>query len=120
MAVAGPAVLPFREEAGSIVLHLRLTPKGGRDAFDGVVLDAAGKASLQARVRAVPEDGKANEALIELLVKTLRVRKSAIELVSGATSRQKIIRISGDPADILPCLIVLCGMDQMGVPGHFE
>jgi uncharacterized protein (TIGR00251 family) len=120
MAVAGPSMLPFREEAGSIVLHLRLTPKGGCDAFDGVVLDAAGKAALQARVRAVPQDGKANEALIELLAKTLRVRKSAVELMSGATSRQKIIRISGDPVDILPCLIALCGIDRMGVRGHLE
>ena len=105
---AGPAALPFREEADGVVLHLRLTPKGGRDGFDGVALDAAGKAALQARVRAVPEDGKANEALIELLAKALRVRKSALVLVSGATSRQKTIRISGASEDFLPRLAALC------------
>ena len=110
MAEAGPAALPFREEVDGIVLHLRLTPKGGRDAFEGVALDSAGKAALQARVRAVPEDGKANEALIELIAKTLRVKKSALVLVSGATSRQKTIRISGDPGAVMPRLVALCGV----------
>jgi uncharacterized protein (TIGR00251 family) len=109
MTGSQPAALPFREEADGIVLHLRLTPKGGRDSFDGIALDSAGKVALLARVRAVPEDGKANEALIELIAKTLRVRKSALELISGATSRQKTIRISGDARDVLPRLAVLCG-----------
>lgn len=105
---APAASLPYRAEAGTILLHLRLTPKGGRDAFDGMATGADGKCVLQARVRAVPEDGLANAALIALLAKALGVRKSALALVAGTTSRQKTIRISGDPAVILPALERLC------------
>jgi uncharacterized protein len=59
-------------------LSVRLTPNGGRDAFDGVETDAEGRDYLKARVAAVPEDGKANTALTALLSKKLRVPKSAI------------------------------------------
>ncbi|KAF0227529.1 MAG: hypothetical protein FD175_2646 [Beijerinckiaceae bacterium] len=107
---APAASLPFRVEADAILLHLRLTPKGGRDAFDGIASGADGKCVLQARVRAVPEDGLANAALISLLAKALGVRKSVVELVAGTASRQKTIRISGDPAVILPALERLCDL----------
>jgi uncharacterized protein len=101
-------VLPFREEPGGVLLHIRLTPKGGRDGFDGLATGADGKTALQARVRAVPEDGAANAALVELLAKTLKVRKSAVELVAGVTARQKTLRITGDAPDILTRLEALC------------
>lgn len=91
-----------------MVLHVRLTPKGGRDSIDGVMVGADGKAALQARVRVAPENGEANTALIALLAKALRVRKSALEIASGASSRQKAVRIMGDRAEILPRLAALC------------
>jgi uncharacterized protein len=99
----------FREEARGIVVHLRLTPKGGRDSIDGVAIGDDGRALLLARVRAVPEDGLANAALIALLSKTLKLRKSAFEIVSGATSRQKTVLITGEQAGVLTCLAQLCG-----------
>lgn len=101
--------MPFREGPGGVLLHIRLTPKGGRDGFDGIATGADGKTALLARVRAVPEDGAANAALIDLLAKTLRVRKSAIDLVAGATARQKTLRISGEASDLVTRLTVLCG-----------
>jgi uncharacterized protein YggU (UPF0235/DUF167 family) len=48
----------------------------------------------------VPEDGKANKALILLLADTLRLPKSSISIVSGETARKKILRIDGDPEDL--------------------
>lgn len=59
-----------------------------------------GSEHLKCRVRAVPEDGKANDALIALLAKALPVAKSAIAIVSGATARLKRIEIAGDPAGL--------------------
>ena len=56
--------------------HVRLTPKGGRDAVEGWAAASDGSEHLKARVRSVPEDGKANEALIGLLAKTLALPKS--------------------------------------------
>jgi uncharacterized protein (TIGR00251 family) len=82
------------------LLAVRLTPNGGRDAFDGVEVAADGLPHLKARVTAVPEKGKANKALIALLSKALKVPKSAISVASGETSRQKILRIYGDPEDL--------------------
>ncbi|MDE1156807.1 MAG: DUF167 domain-containing protein [Neorhizobium sp.] len=81
-------------------LSLRLTPSAGRDAIDGFETAADGESFLRARVTSVPENGKANRALIQLLAKTIRIPKSAISLVSGETARKKILRINGDPEDL--------------------
>lgn len=89
---------PYRTETDGIVLTVRLTPKADRDSVSGVVTLSDGQAVAQARVRAVPEDGAANKALIALLAKTFGRPKSAVALVSGATSRVKQLRIAGDPA----------------------
>lgn len=75
---------------------VRLTPKGGRDAIDGWQDVSSEVKYLKARVRAVPEDGKANTALVALLAKALDVPKSAVRIVSGATARVKIVEIEGD------------------------
>ena len=77
---------------------MRLTPKGGRDAVEGWTEGAGGVFYLKARVRAVPEDGKANTALIELLAKTLSVPKSAVRITAGGSARLKRIEIAGDAA----------------------
>ena len=79
-------------------LALRVTPRGGRDAIDGVETLSDGRSVLKLRVRAVAEGGEANRALTELLAKSLGVPRAAIRLTSGATSRLKQVVISGDPA----------------------
>jgi uncharacterized protein len=86
--------------ADHVRLSLRLTPNAGRDAIDGFETAADGETVLRARVTAVPENGKANKALIQLLAKTLRIPKSAITVISGETARKKILRIEGDPEDL--------------------
>jgi uncharacterized protein (TIGR00251 family) len=88
----------LRVSGGAIVFHVRLTPKGGRDAVEGWETASDGSAHLKARVRAVPEDGKANAALIALLADTFDLSKSAIQIVAGATSRLKRVQITGDLA----------------------
>lgn len=76
---------------------VRATPKGGRDGFDGVEIRDDGKAWLKARVRAAPEDGRANQALGKLLAQAAGVSPSMVELVSGAASRQKVFFVRGAP-----------------------
>ncbi len=90
----------FSAHADHLRLSVRLTPNGGRDAIDGIDTDADGNAFVKARVSAVPEDGKANKALIALLSKKLRVPKSSVSFLSGETARKKILRIDGDPEDL--------------------
>ena len=87
--------LPYRLDAGRMILHVRLTPKGGRDALEGVETGADGKTYLKARVSAVPEDGKANAALVALVAKKAGVPKSAVSIVSGETSRLKTLELAG-------------------------
>lgn len=79
------------------MVTVRLTPKGGRDAIDGVEQLADGTTVLKVRVRAAPHEGAANDALTGLLAKTLRLPRSAVTLVGGATARIKRLQLSGDP-----------------------
>ena len=61
---------------------------------------ADGQTVLKARVRAVPEDGKANDALIALVAKSLKIPASRARLTSGATSRHKVLALEGDGAEL--------------------
>ncbi|NOY99877.1 MAG: YggU family protein [Chloroflexi bacterium] len=70
-------------------LAVRLTPKASRNTIVGVMDDGAVKIHLTAP----PVDGKANEALIKFLSDVLGVAKSRIDIVAGATGRDKLISI---------------------------
>jgi uncharacterized protein (TIGR00251 family) len=89
---------PWTASADGLVVAVRLTPKGGRDAIDGVDTLSDGRSVLKARVRAAPTEGEANTALIELMAKSLDVPARAVNLAAGATSRIKRIAIAGDAA----------------------
>jgi hypothetical protein len=94
----------------AVLLSLRLTPRSSRDAVEGVESLSDGRSVLKARVRAVPEDGKANEALLRLLAKALNVPVRALSLSSGATGRTKVIRIEDAPETVAARLKSLCGL----------
>lgn len=66
---------------------LRVTPRASRNqlAFD--------EGQLRVQVTAVPEDGRANKAVVELLAEALGVAKSRLTLVRGATARDKVFRL---------------------------
>jgi len=94
------ATRPWTAAAGALTVTVRLTPKGGRDAVDGIEALADGTAVLKVRVRAAPHEGEANAALIDLMARTLRIARRQVSLQAGATSRVKRIRIEGDPASL--------------------
>lgn len=87
---------PWRLAPGGLTLSVRLTPKGGRDAIDGVEHLADGSPVLKARVRAAPQEGKANAALEKLVAKTLGVAASRVHLTAGAAARLKTVTVEGD------------------------
>ena len=89
---------PWRVAAGGLVVSVRLTPKGGRDAVGGIETLADGRCVLKARVRAAPTEGQANAALIALLAKALDVPRSRVTFPAGEISRIKRIEIAGDGA----------------------
>ncbi|MBX3457244.1 MAG: DUF167 domain-containing protein [Candidatus Paracaedibacteraceae bacterium] len=78
-----------------ILLNIRLTPSAKKAGINGV-FEMDGTFYLKVSVTAIPEDNKANKALIALLAKQLKVPKSGIKIVQGQTSRNKILRIDED------------------------
>lgn len=90
--------MPWSVTPSGLSITVRLTPKGGRDAIDGVETLADGRSVLKARVRAAPTEGEANTALLSLLAKTLDVPRRRMTLAAGEISRIKRIEIEGDGA----------------------
>lgn len=83
-------MITLGEHPEGCVLPVRAQP-GARKA--GVKGEQAGM--LKLAVTAPPEDGRANEALVELLREILGVKRSQVDLLSGATSREKRFLIRG-------------------------
>jgi uncharacterized protein len=77
-------------------MPVRLTPKAGRDEIVGVG-DHGGEQVLKARVRAVPEAGRANAALEALIAAWLGLPRSTVSVVQGGKSRLKRVAVTGDP-----------------------
>jgi hypothetical protein len=87
--------LPWSTTARGVALAVRLTPRGGRDAIDGIAQLADGRCVLKVRVAAVPSEGEANTALVRLIAKAVGVSARDVTLTAGATSRVKQIAVSG-------------------------
>ena len=89
----------WRAVDGGALLHISLTPKSSRDEI-GEIIEGPSGLVLKAKVRAIPDKGKANQALIKLLAKSLRLPKTSMQLVSGSRSKLKTIKILGDFEEI--------------------
>jgi uncharacterized protein (TIGR00251 family) len=100
--------LPWSVDPNGITLAVRLTPKGGRDAIDGIETLSDGRAVLKARVRAAPSEGEANEALMRLIAKALGVPARDVSLATGAASRIKRLRIGGNAPTLSAALEKIC------------
>ena len=74
---------PWVRLADGIALDVRLTPRSGRDAIEGVERRADGRPVLKARVRAAPFEGQANDALCRLLAHELGLAPRQVEITAG-------------------------------------
>ena len=104
MTALGP---PWRKTREGVVVSCRLTPRGGRDAIDGVAELADGSLVLVARVRSAPQGGEANQALCALVADRLGASASQVRVVMGLKSRVKQVAVSGDPAALIARLEAL-------------
>ena len=102
-----------RATADGMVVPVRLTPKASRNIIEGLREDAAGGQVLAVKVTAVPEKGKANASLEKLLAKALGVAGGRVEVIGGATSRNKDVLVRGEPREIAVLLEKLTG--ELGV-----
>lgn len=93
--------MDVEERDGRVRFSVRVSPRASREAVIGVH-DGAIKIALTAP----PVDGAANAALIAFLARALDVPKRAVTIVSGASSKQKIVEIAGVDAARVRGLIV--------------
>ena len=75
------------------LLRVKLAPNASFDGFKDSIADANGAEYLKAYVRVAPEKGRANTELIKLLAKRLKIAKSNISIIGGATEHYKKIYI---------------------------
>ena len=99
---------PWRPSIGGMSVSLRVTPRGSRDAIEGIERLSDGRAVMKVRVRAIADGGEANRAVMKLLAKALHVPQASVTLASGATSRLKQVDISGDAHALRTKLIAAC------------
>lgn len=88
--------IPFTKSKKGLTIKVRVEPRSSRSGIAGLTGDA-----LKVKVHAPPVDGAANEELREILSEELGIRKSAIAVIKGAGSKDKVVEIVG--IDTLLC-----------------
>ena len=74
-----------------LIIEIKVVTQSGRST---IILDKSG--ILKCFVKSAPENGKANQEVIEIISKVIKIAKGYVEIVSGFTSRKKIIKIQTD------------------------
>jgi len=92
--------LKITEHGDTITVEVQVTPRSSRSVVQGLY-----DGCLKVLLNAPPVDGEANEALIALFAKLLKVPKRQIELVRGQQSRRKTLSITGSNVDAVRALI---------------
>jgi uncharacterized protein (TIGR00251 family) len=83
-------VLPINNSSSPFRFKVKAQPNASKNEIVGMLGE-----SLKVRVKAPPENGKANEAIENLLAKTLGIKKTQINVISGLSQSQKIIEVHG-------------------------
>jgi uncharacterized protein (TIGR00251 family) len=80
---------------------IRLAPRAKSDRLLGIAAVADGGRALKVSVTAPARDGRANEALLQLLARTWHLPRRDFSIVAGVTSRSKTVRVAGDPHQLI-------------------
>jgi uncharacterized protein (TIGR00251 family) len=78
------------ENQGQVSFKVQVVPRASKSEIVG-----AHNGALRVRLAAPPVDGAANEELIRILSRALKIPRDAIEIIGGKTSKQKHLRING-------------------------
>jgi uncharacterized protein (TIGR00251 family) len=82
--------IPFKTSRRGITIKVRVEPRSSRKGVAGIVGDA-----LKIRLNSPPVGGAANKELVEILSEELGIRKTALNIIKGRSSRDKVIEIEG-------------------------
>lgn len=87
-------MIPIHETASGVTFAVRVHPRAKKNAITGELGEA-----LKITLTAPPVEGRANQACIEFFAKFFEVSRAAVTIASGESSRNKVIRVTGLPAD---------------------
>lgn len=82
--------IPFKTSRRGITIKVRVEPRSSRKGVAGIVGDA-----LKIRLNSPPVGGAANKEIVEILSEELGIRKTALNIIKGRSSRDKVIEIEG-------------------------
>jgi uncharacterized protein (TIGR00251 family) len=83
-------MIAIHDTPSGVTFQVKIHPRARKNAITGVVGDA-----LKLALTAPPVEGRANEACIAFLAEFLNVPRSSVTIAAGASSRQKLIRVTG-------------------------
>ena len=83
----------FEAYKSGFIVRIKLTPNAAADDFKDVLVAPSGLEYLRASVTVVPEKGKANQELIKMLSKKLKLPKNIFSIISGETDHWKKILV---------------------------
>jgi uncharacterized protein (TIGR00251 family) len=86
----------IHESPSGVSFVVKVQPRARKNAITGVVGDA-----LKLALTAPPVDGRANEACTEFFAELFGVPRSAVVIISGQSSRRKVVRVAGAQAEQL-------------------
>ena len=92
---------PLHPTRDGVHVAIWLTPRTKQNRIVAVVPAAGGGSVVKACVSAPAHNGRANEALLQMLANAWRVPRRDLAIVAGAASRQKTVHVSGDPLLLL-------------------
>ncbi len=95
----------YEKHISGYILRIRVTPNSSVSGFQDIFIDPNGVKYLKTNLNSVPEKGKANQELIKLLSKTLKLSKSCFSVISGLTDRYKKVLLETEHSDEIELLL---------------
>jgi uncharacterized protein len=92
---------PITPTRDGVRVVIRLSPRARSDRLRGIAATAKGGRAIKVSVTAPAQDGRANEALLQLLSQVWRIPRRDLSLAAGAGSRSKMVRVAGDSHELL-------------------
>ncbi|MGN6156302.1 MAG: DUF167 domain-containing protein [Sphingomicrobium sp.] len=81
-------------------IAIRVTPRSARPGIGGWREGADGRPELEIRVAESPTEGAANEAVVKLLAKALRLSRAQVAITSGQASRHKRVSVPLESGEV--------------------
>lgn len=106
-------MIPVQLISDGLTIPVKVTPRASKNVLEAFL---AGDTVLKIKTTAVPEDGKANLAVQKILSEVLGIRKTAILLIQGESSRNKVFKIQTEN----PYIVLDALAKQMGQASNRE